>query len=60
MIKTIFLNKKNKEKIEKLYRQRYSEDNLIGNIEKKVREIISKVKKRAIGPFLNLLKSMME
>lgn len=45
MIKTIFLNKKNKEKIEKLYRQRYSEDNLISNIEKKVREIISKVKK---------------
>ena len=45
MIKTIFLNKKNKEKIEKLCRQRYSEDNLISNIEKKVREIISRVKK---------------
>ena len=45
MLKTIFLNKKNKEKIEELYRQRYSEDNLINNIEKKVREIISRVKK---------------
>ena len=44
MIKTIFLNKKNKEKIEKLYRQRYPEDNLISNIEKKVREIIFRVK----------------
>lgn len=44
MIKTIFLNKKNKEKIEKLYRQRYSENNLISDIEKKVREIISRVK----------------
>ncbi len=45
MLKTIFLNKKNKEKIEELYRQRYSEDNLTNNIEKKVREIISRVKK---------------
>ena len=44
MIKTIFLNKKNKEKIEELCRQRYSEDNLISNIEKKVREIIFRVK----------------
>lgn len=44
MIKTIFLNKKNKEKIEELCRQRYSEDSLISNIEKKVREIIFRVK----------------
>jgi len=44
LIKTIFLNKKNKEKIEELCRQRYSEDNLISNIEKKVREIIFRVK----------------
>ena len=45
MIKTIFLNKKNKEKIEEIRRQRYSEDNLINDIEKKVREIIFRVKK---------------
>jgi len=45
LIKTIFLNRKNKEKIETLCRQRYSEDKLISNIEKKVREIISRVKK---------------
>lgn len=45
MIKTIFLNKKNKEKIEEICRQRYSEDNLINDIEKKVGEIIFRVKK---------------
>jgi len=45
LTKVIFLNKKNKEKIEKLCRQRYSEDSLISNLEKKVREIISRVKK---------------
>lgn len=45
MIKTVFLNKKNKEKIEEICRQRYSEDNLINDIEKKVREIIFSVKK---------------
>ena len=45
MIKTIFLNNKNKEKIEEIYRQRYFEDNLINDIEKKVSEIISRVKK---------------
>jgi len=45
LIKTIFLNKKNKEKIEELHRQRYSEDNLIDDIENKVREIILRVKK---------------
>jgi len=45
LIKTIFLNKKNKEKIEEICRQRYSEDNLINDIEKKVSEIISRVKK---------------
>lgn len=44
MIETIFLNKKNKEKIEEICRQRYFEDNLI-DIEKKVREIIFSVKK---------------
>ena len=45
MIKTIFLNKKNKEKIEEICRQRYSKDNLINDIEKKVGEIILRVKK---------------
>jgi len=45
LIKTIFLNKENKEKIEEICRQRYSEDNLIDDIEKKVSEIISRVKK---------------
>jgi len=45
LIETIFLNKKNKEKIEEICRQRYSEDNLINDIEKKVREIIFSVKK---------------
>lgn len=45
LIKTIFLNKKNKEKIEEICRQRYSEDNLINDIEKKVGEIILRVKK---------------
>ena len=45
MIETVFLNKKNKEKIEEICRQRYSEDNLINDIEKKVREIIFRVKK---------------
>ncbi|MCG2821177.1 MAG: histidinol dehydrogenase, partial [Candidatus Atribacteria bacterium] len=45
MIKTIFLNKKNKGKIEEICRQRCSEDNLINDIEKKVSEIISRVKK---------------
>ncbi|HBY57516.1 MAG TPA: histidinol dehydrogenase [Candidatus Atribacteria bacterium] len=45
MIKTIFLNKKNKKKIEEICRQRYSEDNLISDIEEKVREIILRVRK---------------
>ena len=45
MIETVFLNKKNKKKIEEICRQRYSEDNLINDIEKKVREIIFRVKK---------------
>ena len=45
MIKTIFLNQENKEKIEEISRQRYSEDSLINDIEKKVRGIISRVKK---------------
>ena len=45
MIKTIFLNRENKEKIKEIYRQRYSEDNLVDDIENKVREIILKVKK---------------
>ena len=44
MIETVFLNKKNKEKIEEICRQRYFEDNLI-DIEKKVSKIISRVKK---------------
>ena len=45
MIKTIFLNKNNKKKIEEICRQGYSEDNLVDDIENKVREIIFKVKK---------------
>ena len=45
MIKTIFLNKKNKEKIKEICGQRYSEDNLVDDIENKVREIIFSVKK---------------
>jgi len=45
LIKTIFLNKKNKEKIEEICGQRYSEDNLINDIEKKVGEIVLRVKK---------------
>ncbi|HCL89859.1 MAG TPA: histidinol dehydrogenase [Candidatus Atribacteria bacterium] len=45
MIKTIFLNKKNKEKIEEICRHKYSEDNLVDDIKNKVREIILKVKK---------------
>ena len=45
MIKTIFLNKKNKEKIEEICRHGYSEDNLVDDIENKVREIIFSVKK---------------
>ena len=45
MIETIFLNKKNKEKIKEICRQRYSEDNLVDDIENKVREIILSVKK---------------
>jgi len=45
LIKTIFLNKNNKKKIEEICRQGYSEDNLVDDIENKVREIIFKVKK---------------
>jgi len=45
LIKTIFLNKKNKEKIEEICRHKYSEDNLVDDIKNKVREIILKVKK---------------
>jgi len=45
LIKTIFLNKKNKEKIEEICRHGYSEDNLVDDIENKVREIILRVKK---------------
>jgi len=45
LIKTIFLNDKNKEKIEEICRQGYFEDKLINDIEKKVSEIISRVKK---------------
>ena len=45
MIQTIFLNQENKEKIEEICRQRYSEDSLINDIEKKVSGIISRVKK---------------
>jgi len=45
LIKTIFLNRENKEKIKEICRQRYSEDNLLDDIENKVREIVLSVKK---------------
>jgi len=45
LIKTIFLNRENKEKIEEVCKRGYSEDNLVEDIEKKVIEIISRVKK---------------
>ncbi|HAJ32651.1 MAG TPA: histidinol dehydrogenase [Candidatus Atribacteria bacterium] len=45
MIKTIFLNRENKKKIEEICRQGYSEDNLVDDIENKVRKIIFSVKK---------------
>ena len=45
MIKTIFLNRENKEKIKEICRHGYSEDNLVDDIENKVREIIFSVKK---------------
>jgi len=45
LIKTIFLNRENKEKIKEVCRHGYSEDNLINDIEKKVGEIILRVKK---------------
>ena len=41
----IILNKKNKEEVKEICRQRYSEDNLVDDIENKVREIIFSVKK---------------
>jgi len=45
LIKTIFLNRENKKKIEEICRQGYSEDNLVDDIENKVRKIIFSVKK---------------
>lgn len=45
MIETVFLNRENKEKIKEICRQGYSEDNLVDDIESKVREIIFSVKK---------------
>lgn len=45
MIETVFLNTENKEKIKEICRHGYSEDNLVDDIEKKVREIIFRVKK---------------
>jgi histidinol dehydrogenase len=45
LIETIFLNRENKEKIKEICRQRYSEDELVDDIENKVREIIFSVKK---------------
>ena len=54
MIKTIFLNRENKEKIEEVCKRGYSEDNLVEDIENKVREIVFSVKKegdRALREF---------
>lgn len=45
MIETVFLNRENKEKIKEICRHGYSEDNLVDDIENKVREIIFSVKK---------------
>jgi len=45
LIETVFLNRENKEKIKEICRQGYSEDNLVDDIESKVREIIFSVKK---------------
>jgi len=45
LIKTIFLNRENKEKIEEVCKRGYSEDNLVEDIENKVREIVFSVKK---------------
>jgi len=45
LIETVFLNRKNKEKIKEICRHGYPENNLISDIENKVREIIFSVKK---------------
>lgn len=45
LIKTIFLNENDKDVIENICKESYFEDNLIEDIEKKVREIITRVKK---------------
>ncbi len=45
MIKTIFLNENDKDVIENICKESYIENDLIEDIEKKVREIIARVKK---------------
>jgi histidinol dehydrogenase len=45
LIETVFLNRENKEKIKEICRHGYPENNLIADIENKVREIIFSVKK---------------
>ena len=56
MIETIFLNRENEEKIKEICRQRYSEDDLVGDIENKVREIILSVKKEGDRALLKFTK----
>ena len=56
MIETIFLNRKNKEKIEEACRPKYSKNNLAEGIEDKVREIILKVKKEGDNALLEYTK----
>ena len=55
MIETVFLNKENKEKIKEICRHGYSEDNLVDDIENKVREIILKVKKEGDRALLEFI-----
>ncbi|MDD5014726.1 MAG: histidinol dehydrogenase [Atribacterota bacterium] len=56
MIKTIFLNRENKEKIKEICRHKYSEDNLVDDIKNKVREIILRVKKEGDKALLEFTK----
>jgi len=55
LIETVFLNKENKEKIKEICRHGYSEDNLVDDIENKVREIILKVKKEGDRALLEFI-----
>ncbi|NCO24648.1 MAG: histidinol dehydrogenase [Candidatus Infernicultor aquiphilus] len=56
MIKIIFLNKKNKVEIEEIYKNRFYRGNSIDDLEKKVREIILRVKKEGDQALLEFTK----